>query len=483
MKKSLFLVGLITIFALSNTAGEETSSLDFSFLAEGTATLDEFYISGNAALDYTQGPLSLFADASALGDGQFAPTADGGYFSSFYFTFDNIGAAWDAGFLKAEVGRLAHYDVVESPYSLFISSEALSALVADITVEDEHLFYSTRWVGLPSEPEPDWVDDSGLYAPAYDGNGDSDGAGWIPDRGANYKVFGLKFDGLRVGLLDASVYNQRSFDLAYFVLPFPSFFIQYVSRPKGEPDQVWYNDNAFIGLFADYSDGDLYAYTQLLVDDIALNRYFNPEGQMLPDKLAWSLGGELETRVGAFRFYHAGATKYTFAAVGPDQNYEYTYYRIPEYNDGSGYLPLEDNYIGYKYGENNISFQAGYSNLFLEGDPLEFSFDAMLEYVVSGSKAPNNPWHEGLSAPPDTELLNESVLEHRLGGSVSMMKRVGLFDFYFDLTLTQFWNRLAPTFQSSPDAYNNEAIYRPQSGLNEMEFSCTIGGRIYWDFF
>ena len=72
--------------------------------------------------------------------------------------------------------------------------------------------------------------------------------------------------------------------------------------------------------------------------------------------------------------------------------YQYTYYPEVEYllEDGTPMtLEYGDNYIGYKYGENNLAFLVDYANTF---SGVEFT--AGLEYVISGSKSPANPWFE-----------------------------------------------------------------------------------------
>lgn len=425
--------------------------------------------------------LTAFAEAGAIGDGLYDATADEGYFGNHYFTFENIGMQFDLPPLTIRIGEIEQYDVVESPYSLFISSLGHTTMLAEMSYERNFLFYRSRWIGLPSEPSPEWVEDT-LYGDPeepYHGSSMEYTEGWQQDRGANYKVFGLRFDPVRFGLLDVAIYPSRSFDLPYFALPFPSWFIQYLSRPKGEPAQIWYNDNAILGLFLEYEDDRSYGYAQLLVDDLVLNRYFKPEGNMLPDKLGWSLGGRREFSFGALRFYHAGATKYTFQAVGPDQNYEYTFFRIPEYNnDESRYIPLEENYVGYRNGENNIAFYLGYDHTLFPGTPFQLFLDISTELVISGSKSPNNPWHRYPEGPDDTKLLDGSTLEYAWGTELSLVKGVGLFDLFIKLEGDYFWNKLVKVNFPLDEAYNHESIYVPQEGNNHFEPLVSIGASL-----
>ncbi|MBM7560252.1 hypothetical protein JOC61_002064 [Marinitoga litoralis] len=48
---------------------------------------------------------------------------------------------------------------------------------------------------------------------------------------------------------------------------------------------------------------------QILVDDINVNRILAPNSFQNLDKIAWSLGGSLNTKFGKFGLYNVGATK------------------------------------------------------------------------------------------------------------------------------------------------------------------------------
>ena len=244
-----------------------------------------------------------------------------------------------------------------------------------------------------------------------------------------------------------------------------------------------------MGFFCDYEDPDFYLQGQILVDDInagilapllgwAISSLNNIENL---SKVAWSLGGHYEAPFGRIGFYHGGALKYTFEAtyVSADSYstlpYEYTYYPITEYVSGSEDIPLDytENYIGYKYGENNLAFLVDYSNRFFTGKPYVFDLYSSLEWVLNGSKSPSNPWHENdswleISAP--FELLSDDVVEHALKIDVTLSKALKNWLFTINGTLGSVWNRLELVEVVSGEP----KIYIPQSGNNHPIASISL---------
>ena len=139
----------------------------------------------------------------------------------------------------------------------------------------------------------------------------------------------------------------------------------------------------------------------------------------------------------------------------------------------------EENYIGYLNGENNLSFKAEYSRV-LYG----FALQAGLEFQLSGSKSPANPWHELWSweeAGQGTKFLDDPVLEKRLTCSLSVKKPVGNWTFALDGMLGYAWNalELTNTTIANPSAGNDIWIWKP-SPSNKLIARLGLGVGYSW---
>jgi hypothetical protein len=259
------------------------------------------------------------------------------------------------------------------------------------------------------------------------------------------------------------------------------------------------NDNSLMGLFAQYRAGPAYAEVQLLVDDINLNFLFpddSPFWSPSLNKLAWSLGGRYRFDFGTLGFWHGGATAHTYAAVVPssynplqappfDVNtvpYEYAWYPVSVWNDEA--LDLRDSSIGFPWGENALAFRFTYDANFLVGNPWEFGLRASLEYVMNGSKSPNNPWHEYTkigSIPQRIQLFNvggPELLEHRITLHVEAKKPVGDFELKAALDIGGVFNGLEPWY-GTPEmiARDEPPILKPVLGNNRFVFVIELSAR------
>jgi len=303
------------------------------------------------------------------------------YYWGHYFLIENsyITLRNDDQTLELSGGIKQLKDEVNSPYSLFFSSNNIPLVNLDIGYEDEHFFFETMWVQLVSENNENFDTSKAM----------------------NYKTYGLKFGNFRVGYQDALVYN-RAFDIFYFLNPMPAYFAQEIRAP-GNVMPWWekINDNSIMGFFFDYKDSNYYIYSQLLVDDFNTNRFFNPEETQNPDKVAFSSGLNLKSTVGTFGVYGAFATQYTFQPRGGPG---YTIYPESTYVDEK-IIDFTDNYIGYKYGENTVSFLVDYDYTYNNWFNLYSSF----ETVFSGSKSPT----ENTAPTEGTYLLDDPLLEKR----------------------------------------------------------------------
>lgn len=368
---------------------------------------------------HSENNFDFVVDLLASNDGRY-PSSHPTYYKGYYFFMKKGGLGFRFGDLSIKGGRLVHRDVVESPYSLFISSQENPAVLLDITYDNEKLIYETRWIRLSKEVP-----------------------GLFPDRGANYKVYALKLGSIRVGFQDVAVYTGSVFDYEYFLNPLPSFFIQYTNY-AGRPFPQGENDNSIMGFFVDWKRNTNYLYAQVLVDDINMNRFLHPNWFQNPDKIAWSLGGKFHTPFGSVGVYHAGATKFTFEPFGKgSENTMYGYVYFPKvevsYDDTTRILTPEENYVGYMYGENNAAFMATYENRVWSVD-----LSANIEFVVSGSLSPANPWHELTDVPSGTHFLDESSLQQKFTVTLELKKKVGYFTFTLGANFGKIFNVLKP---------------------------------------
>ncbi|AMW32870.1 hypothetical protein NA23_06060 [Fervidobacterium islandicum] len=388
---------------------------------------------------------------SARNDGVYNDPFSESYYAGYYFNFKEGSITFKNNSLSISVGKTHLQDVVDSPYSLFISSVPIPRNVLDFTYDDGKFFYVTRWIELCNRSEAGLDTREKL-------------------RSANYKVYALRLGNLRFGYQDVSVYAGQNFSFEYFANPLPSFFIQYVND-AGRPYPEGLGETNYIsGFFLDYDDGKNYYCAQVLVDDINMNRFLHPESYQNPDKIAWSLGLVQKTSIGTFGFYHAGATKYTFqpsAESGNQRFYGYTYYTDFVYNT-SMILPLEFVYAGYKYGENNIAFMFSYV-------PSDIpDLNTSFEFVVLGERSPVNAWNDRTTYIPGTHLLDDPVREYRAVGEISYSPVISDgVKLFASLSAGFIWN--VSTLVEIDSDNVKKPLLRPQHGNNIPFFSVNIG--------
>lgn len=421
---------------------------------------------------------NVFAEMSLSNQGLYGGFFGGRFgYGGMSFEFGEAGVRYEDGPILAELGRLKLHDYIETPYSLFLSGRGNVALGGAFAYDEGPFFYSSRWIALNYDLK------------------DTD----IPDRSAYLKTWGLRFGPFRFALQDANVMTNMLdlkvaeptlergpiFDPEYFLLPIPGIFIQYVGIRQDSPwEKRNLDDNGIVGFLLDWQEGPWYAAAQVLVDDINMNRFLDPDGRQNPDKIAWTLGGHWDGPYGKVGLYHAGATMYTFqpyGSTGVNKHYGYTFYPFTEYEvDG---VPLafepEANYLGYLHGENNLAFMATWTHK-LWGAKASSS----LEFTLSGSKSPANPWHENesyLDWGEGTRLLDEAVLEKKLVLKASAAYPMGAWEFGLELMLGGVWNRLELTAGDPLDPVNGIAFYRP-SNKHAVIAGVTFGGRYRLSF-
>jgi hypothetical protein len=416
---------------------------------------------GYIGFDYATKYFDLLADLSMYDNKKYGATTGnvpGGRLGDLYFLMDNGGLVTHVGPLSLSAGRFEQRDVIDSPYSLFVNSNGNSALSMKLAYEDDFFFYDTRWIELNSRSDVT----SPLFTTSF------------PDRGANLKTYGFKIaPGMRLGFQDAAVYSGRSFDADYFLNPIPGYFIQYVKAVSGSPWSTGGNENEIVGMFWDWKRDDGLSFNaQLLIDDFSVFGLGGTPNN--PWKLAWNLGGRMRTDYGIFGFYQAGATKYTFQATeGSAYPYSYTYYPDTAFlwNATDYPISIEDNSLGYKYGEDNLAFLVDWSKTVSD-----FDLYASLELLLAGANSPNDPWDGFSSYPGGTELLTDATIEKRILGTVSASWPTGDWRLYGKLTGGVSIDPLA--LGAAPNS--PAEIYLAQAGSVQPILYLTIGASYSW---
>ena len=441
---------------------------------------DTFFEENRVEFSFSDGPVGLNLDVSLMGGRRYP--AHSRFQMGRYFHMNDASLDFSLGRLGLYGGYLPHGDVVKTPYSLYISSLVIPALNAGFRYTHDRFFFETRWIRLNERSSVKYVGKDETFR----------------DRGLTFKAFGLNFGNLTVGFEDAYLYLDQSFDAESFLLPAPMYLLQMQLASGGRPWAQNNNVNILMGFFAHWEEGPYYLESQLLVDDINASLLAPVFGWAIPalyeienlSKVAWNVGGKLELQTGTVAFYHGGATKYTFQATYTTPSnysilpYEYLYYPATEFSMPSGNLETvryEDNYIGYKHGENNLAFMVEYAAPILTGTAYSFDLETSAEWVINGAKSPANPWHEynnSTEIEPQVELLCEDVLEHLVDLRTSVTKTVTPFDISVSLLLGYGWNRL----ELVELVAGQPKIFVPQAGNNGIRISFSVSGRYSVEF-
>ena len=449
--------------------------------AENLGLHEDFFFEENrAGIGFDYGPIAILADFSLMGGGRYG--AHTAYQRGHYFLINNASIDFHLDKARFYAGFFPHHDVVETPYSVYISSVDIPVLNAGFSYVHDRFFYEARWVRLNERSSVSYIGKGEAYR----------------DRGLTFKAVGLNLGKLTVGFEDSYLYLDQSFDAESLLSPVPMFLFEMIFDSEGRPWSQVNNVNSIMGFFAEWKSNSYYLEGQILIDDINASALAPILGWAIPalntinnlSKVAWSLGGTLELRTGTLGFYHGGATKYTYEATYATPSdyssfpYEYAYYPATEYEPSPGILteiPYEENYIGYKYGENNLAFLVDYSTEVLPSSPWAFDLSASAEWVLNGSKSPANPWHEYYhwsEIAPAVELLTDPVTEHLFNLRAKLSKTLSPFDLSLAILLGYGWNQLE-LVELVP---GEPKVFVPQSGNNGIRFSIALTGRYALEF-
>ena len=267
----------------------------------------------HSALRYDYRFAHVVADLSLLNDQKYSPYEV--YTLGRYFFVNAGGMVLDFGVLQVSGGRLPHRDLVDSPYSLFISSRTHPAILADITFRGGPFTYETRWVRLNTHSS----------------------AGY-PDRGANYKVFAVQLGDWRFGLQDSGGVRGPGVRRRVLLQPHSPHRHADGQQRLGKPWAENGNDNSIMGLFVERQRPESYLYAQWLVDDINLDflipDFLRDEFRVpqIPQQDGLVDRGALgPVRSASWASTTPAPRSSPSQALEPDNPYSYTYYPDVEY--------------------------------------------------------------------------------------------------------------------------------------------------------
>ncbi|MGJ8455159.1 hypothetical protein ACSFC1_07645 [Pseudothermotoga sp. U03pept] len=304
-----------------------------------------------------------------------------------YWYFDEGFLSWSYGQMGVQLGVKRNSAGPGNTYKLFLEEKDFSYPTVRLLASGEKFKVETLWGGLR------------LFENASQ-----------PVKALNYRSLAFfPVEGLEIAYEDAVLYLHRFFDPYYFLVPIPIPGIQefwHLNAPWGY-STTQLDDNSMVGAYVKYSDNRYSVYGEILLDDINMNRFLNPEGFQNPDKIAFLVGFTGKSGPYKVTFEVAGATAFTFERSTFSRPYEYVYF------EGSN-LPIEKNMIGYLHGENNIA-----CSIALEYSNNGWSISTLYEGLIYGTRTPEKPWHDGTIPSGTHWLVGELTSQFSFKGRVA----------------------------------------------------------------
>jgi hypothetical protein len=462
--RRVFFGCVLLCIALVSIGAQQNESFDLQVLGKSEADNFGLYWGGQVIFEMDSDLFSARGDLRFVNDGKWNAT-EGWMPEGYYFDLREGSLLLGPGPLYFEGGLLrATHQYSQNPFEIILDAEGKPGIGMSLLYEGDLLTYQTRWIGLN-------------YKSPFAYDYVSEFQTWI-DRGLSHKIYMLNFGDLRIGYQESSLFLDRYFDTNFFLNPAPSILINTIWSQGNNPWVYDVNDSSFMGFYGDYQADEFRLEGEFMLKDINLP-FGYPENL---NKFGWSLGGTWFSPWGDLSFWHGGATKHLYAATYSDATYsntlpyEYTYYPVSTLGDLT--IALEDSYIGFPFGENSLAFQLAWEDrLTIQG--LEIDGGARLNYVISGSKSPHNPWHEDqkwTDIDAKTELFSgDPVLEHQLGIEVAGSTQIGNIVLRLELGLGFIANPLALN-----PVTDEAGIWKPQAGrvVNDSHLDVTIGYRV-----
>ncbi|HPW46879.1 MAG TPA: hypothetical protein PLJ56_03560 [Rectinema sp.] len=423
-----------------------------------TEAINSFFIDETIDAYHTQDSLSIFWEIDVTTKRIYPVQYGGGNYGDLSVDIKNANVAYAIGPLSFYLGKMPVKDEIDSPYSLFLSGASPSLMTGGYRFTYHAFSFSDQWIGLDQNIQ------RGLYPTTLDG--------MYADRGMVLKTYAFNIGAFRLGYQDVILFTGNYFDIDLFGIVAPSILVQDIlTSAAGMPGARSGNMNSVMGFFAEFKKGRVDAYAQLLIDDFNMQRFLHLWSYENPDKIAWSLGSKIDLSRGKLGLYFAGATRYAFESVS-DEFYSYTIHAGSAINSGGEIveIPIENQMLGYVHGENNIAFMVNWAGLISQ-----LNTKTGIECVISGSKAPTNPWHNGEPwAELGTQLLNDPVLEIKLLLGLDLSYTWKRLTFFMRAKGGYVFNELNPVYSSADDSLK-EPVFVPQAGDSRPIFELSIG--------
>lgn len=440
-------LALALLFGMLQAAGALDLNLGLMFTvqsdaAKPTSSAEPLWGGFSGGLYQKAGDFEFLWSAIVNNEKRYPAEALSGLSGSLSYYTENAGVKYQKDGVRLTLGRFSNYDMVDSPYSLFVSGAGNQAVMAELRVERGDFFYLDRWVGLNHNLRHDlYFTGSNIDPDASQYTDTATLANLYRDRGLALKSYGVQKGPLRIGFQDALLYTGEYFNIDTFVNPAPGWLVQYGANALGRPWASTMDMNSMIGFFVDYTTNKYYAYAQVFIDDFSADKLIHPEKlYCAPNKLAGSLGGTISTDAGTFGLYLAGATRSTFESVR-NEFYSYTYYpgSAIVYEDELIGIPTEDLMIGYVNGENNFASMVTWRKGLPRAD-----ISGSLEFKLTGEQSPANPFHDQVGVGPNDwfRWLDDPVLEKKLTLTTQASHDFGEIRVWLKGVAGYVWNRL-----------------------------------------
>ncbi|MFW6121780.1 MAG: hypothetical protein ACOC80_12920 [Petrotogales bacterium] len=228
-----------------------------------------------------------------------------------------------------------------------------------------------------------------------------------------YRSYTFKYGNLNFGFHDSILFIDRNFDPWYAFSLLPYSAVQEIRHMSG-PEKEEINDNAMIGVFASYEPNNFRLYADLLIDDINANVILNPSNQTVT-KLAANAGADYKTDTLSINIEGAISSAYVFARTNSSLPYEHS---KGEKENVNNYI-IEENMLGYKYGENSSSIILKFEHT--------IGLYGSYENVLIGTREPWNPWHGEPTYEQGTNFFLGGIRETRNILKVGFKKCFSLF--------------------------------------------------------
>ena len=116
---------------------------------------DIFFEENRGAIGFESGPIALGVDFSLMGGRRYGPHTS--YQMGRYFLINDASVHFEYENTNVYAGFFPHGDIVQTPYSIYISSVDIPALNAGFSYIHDRFFYETRWIRLNERSSVEYI--------------------------------------------------------------------------------------------------------------------------------------------------------------------------------------------------------------------------------------------------------------------------------------------------------------------------------------